>query len=187
VFEYVAVCCSMLQCFYVFSRKCHKVLHSFKPWYWAFMNMHIYTVAVCGGNPISLPEVSVTLSWSGRGEWHDSFIRVTWCMRMCDMTDWLEDLYLAPWWPCCSRWHWVCWVTRLIHASMSQLWLSYGAHMNESWHTYEWVVAHKWMSHGSYMNGWCHIYDRVMTRISKNHDTHKKELCHTYECIMSRI
>jgi len=27
--------------------------------------------------------------------------------------------------------------------------MSYGAHMNESWHTHEWVIAHIWMSHGA--------------------------------------
>jgi len=30
--------------------------------------------------------------------------------------------------------------------------MSHGTHMNESWHTYEWVMAHIWMSHGIHMN-----------------------------------
>ena len=25
---------------------------------------------------------------------------------------------------------------------MAQIWISHGTHMNESWHTYEWVMAH---------------------------------------------
>jgi len=46
--------------------------------------------------------------------WHDSFIRVTWLIHMCD---------------CCTA-------PRPVYVT----------HMNESCHTYEWVVSHIWMS-----------------------------------------
>ena len=35
----------------------------------------------------------------------------------------------------------------------------HGTHMNESWHTYEWVMAHIWMSHGTHMNESWHTYE----------------------------
>jgi len=43
--------------------------------------------------------------------------------------------------------------------------MSHGTHMNESWHTYEWVMAHIWMSHGTHMNESCHTYEWVMEHI----------------------
>ena len=37
--------------------------------------------------------------------------------------------------------------------------------MNESWHTYEWVIAHIWRSHGTHMNESWHTYEWVMSHI----------------------
>jgi len=42
--------------------------------------------------------------------------------------------------------------------------MSHGTHVNESWHTYEWVMAHIWMSHGTHMNESCHTYEWVMAQ-----------------------
>ena len=44
--------------------------------------------------------------------------------------------------------------------------------MNESCHTYEWVMSHIWMSHVTHMNESCHIY--------------MNESCHTYEWVSSQ-
>jgi len=44
----------------------------------------------------------------------------------------------------------------------SHIWMSRGTHMNESCHTYEWVMSHIWMSHVTHMNESCHTYDTEM-------------------------
>ena len=46
-------------------------------------------------------------------------------------------------------------------------------HMNESCHTYEWVMSHKWVSHVTHTNESCHTYEWVMS--------------HTYKWVMSHI
>ena len=40
--------------------------------------------------------------------------------------------------------------TTLTH--VSHMWMTQHAHMNESWHTYKWVITHVWMSHVSHTN-----------------------------------
>jgi len=56
---------------------------------------------------------------------------------------------------------------------MSRMWIhirmSHITYMDESWHTFEWVMAHIWMSHATHMN------------------THTNESCHTYAWVMSHI
>jgi len=50
--------------------------------------------------------------------------------------------------------------------------------VNESCHTYEWVMSHIWMSHVTHTNESCHI------RMS--HATHTNKSWNTYEWVMSR-
>ena len=63
-----------------------------------------------------------------------------------------------------------------------------GTHMNESWHTYEWVMAHRrhiWMSHGTHMNESWHTYEWVMAHgrhIWMSHGTHEWVMAHTWMC-----
>ena len=56
--------------------------------------------------------------------------------------------------------------------------------MNESCHTYEWVMSHIWMSHVTRMNKSCHTYEWVMS-----HRRHacSRETCHTHEWVMSHV
>jgi len=42
---------------------------------------------------------------------------------------------------------------------VSYMWMSHFTHMNESCHTYEWVMSHIWMSHVTHMNESCHTYE----------------------------
>jgi len=63
---------------------------------------------------------------------------------------------------------------------MSHIWMSHVTHMNESRHTYEWVISHIWVSHVTHMNESCHTYEM-------SHVTHMNESCHTYEWVMSHI
>ena len=61
--------------------------------------------------------------------------------------------------------------------------------MNESCHTYEWVMPHIWMSHITHMNESCHTYEWVMSHIWMSPVTHMNESCHTphtYDDITSR-
>jgi len=46
-----------------------------------------------------------------------------------------------------------------------QLEMSHNTHMNESCHTYEWVMSHIWMSHDTHMNESRHIYECVTASI----------------------
>ena len=39
---------------------------------------------------------------------------------------------------------------------MSHIWMSHVTHMNESCHTYEWVMSHIWMSHVAHITKSCH-------------------------------
>jgi len=88
--------------------------------------------------------------------------------------------------------------------------------MNESCHTYEWVMSHIWMSHVTHMDGSCSTYEWVMSNmallgaygkpftwslplqkcisyewvmshICMRHDTNMNESCHTYAWDMTQI
>jgi len=48
---------------------------------------------------------------------------------------------------------------------MALMWTSHGTHVNESWHTWEWVTAHMWMSHGTHT--WMSHATRL-TRVMSN-------------------
>ena len=50
----------------------------------------------------------------------------------------------------------------------------------------EWA-SHLWMSHVTYMNDSCHTYEWVMSHICMSHATHMNESCQTYEWVMSHI
>ena len=54
---------------------------------------------------------------------------------------------------------------------MSHVWMSHVTRMNESCHTYEWVMAHVWMSHVTRMNESCHTYEWVMSHVWLSHVT----------------
>ena len=70
---------------------------------------------------------------------------------------------------------------------MSRIRMSHVMHVNESFHTYEWVMSHIWMSRAAHMHGSCHAYEWVMSRIWMSHVTHMNESCHAYEWVMSHI
>ena len=70
---------------------------------------------------------------------------------------------------------------------MSRIWMCQVTHMNESCHASEWVMSRIWMSHVTYMNESCHISECVMSRIWMSHVTHLNESCHVYEWVMSHI
>jgi len=70
---------------------------------------------------------------------------------------------------------------------VSHLCTSDGTHMNESCHTYKWVMSHIWVSHVTPTNESCHTYEWVMSHIRMSHVTHMNESCHTYEWVMSHI
>ena len=65
------------------------------------------------------------------------------------------------------------------------IWMRHGAHMNVSWHTYEWGMAHTWMSHVA--QGMRDVARQIMTRYSEwvmahtwmCQGTHMNESCRT--------
>ena len=68
---------------------------------------------------------------------------------------------------------------------VSQTWVSHVAHMNESLHTYKWVMSHKWMSQVNHMNESCYTGEWVMSLIWMSHVTHGNESWHSFEWFMS--
>jgi len=65
--------------------------------------------------------------------------------------------------------------------------MSHVTRMNESCHTYEWVMPHIRMSHVTLMNESCHTYEWVMSHVWMSCVTHMNESCHTYKWVMSHI
>jgi len=70
---------------------------------------------------------------------------------------------------------------------MSHTWISHGTHVNESWHTCEWVMSHIWMSHVTHLNESQHTWMRYATYTNRSgqnmclwlsHVTHSNESCH---------
>jgi len=59
--------------------------------------------------------------------------------------------------------------------------------MNESCHTYKWVMWHIWMSHVTHTNESCDTYEWVMSHIQMSHVTHMNESCHTYKWGMTQV
>ena len=53
--------------------------------------------------------------------------------------------------------------------------------MNESCHTYEWVMSHIWISHVPHMNESCPTYEWVMSSVKYAFLAIAIE-CHTYQC-----
>ena len=53
--------------------------------------------------------------------------------------------------------------------------MSHGTRMNESWHTYESVMAHIRMSHGTHMNESWHAHTR------RSHGTHITVICRRHD------
>jgi len=59
--------------------------------------------------------------------------------------------------------------------------------MNESCHTYEWVVSFVWMCHVTHVNHSVHTCEWVMAHVPMRHDAHVDESCHTREWLMSHM
>jgi len=89
--------------------------------------------------------------------WHDAFMRVTRLIHMCDVTHsyvW-HDVFICLSWLVhrCDMTHSYVWrdvficVTWLIHTGSPINFIRKWWNPNESWHTYEWVMAHIWMSY----------------------------------------
>jgi len=59
--------------------------------------------------------------------------------------------------------------------------------MNESCHTYEWVMSHIWMSHITHTDELCHTCKWIASNIRMDHITHINGSCHRYEWVMLHI
>ena len=68
---------------------------------------------------------------------------------------------------------------------LSNVWMSHVTHMNEACCTYEWIMSHIWMSHVSDMNESCHTYEWVMSHIWMSHVSHMNESCRSCEWVKS--
>ena len=70
---------------------------------------------------------------------------------------------------------------------MSHIWMSHVARMNESCHVYMWVLSHIWMNHVTYVNESCCTYGWGMSRIWMRHVARMDESCHVYEWVMTQV
>jgi len=84
-------------------------------------------------------------------------------------------------------------------------WKNYITHMNESYHTNEWIMSHirtshathsrhglsfipcVWTSHVTHMNESCHTYEWIMSHICMSPINHMNASCHTNKWVMPRI
>ena len=70
---------------------------------------------------------------------------------------------------------------------MSHMWMSPVTHVNESCQTCEWVMSHMWMSHGTHVNEACHTCEWALSHMWMSPVTHVNESCHTCEWVMSHM
>ena len=59
--------------------------------------------------------------------------------------------------------------------------------VNESCHTYKYVVSHVWLIRVTLMNDSCHTSKRVMSHVWMSLVTLMNDSCHTYECVISHV
>jgi len=101
---------------------------------------HLY---VCHDSFICVPCLIHMCAMPHSYVWHDSFMCVPWLIHMCAVT----HSYVCHASFVCVPWliHMLD-VSQITHKDMqwvtSHIWMSHGTHMNESWHTFEWVMAH---------------------------------------------
>jgi len=120
--------------------------------------------------------------------WHDSFVCVTWLIRMCDMTHsylWHDSFVSVTW---------LIHICDVIAARSDphqkrhriKLRCCYVTHMNGSSHTYEWIMSYIRMSHVT-RKEWVmsHVWHRIKLRC--RYVTRMNGSCHTYGWIMSYI
>jgi len=109
-------------------------------------------------------------------------------LRMSHVTSW-HFLYFV-----CSLLYTMTWEHSCTHVIESwHIWMSHVTYVNESCHTYEWVMSHIWMSHitlrmrqiATLRMSW-RTYEWVMSRLIGSWHTFD-ESCHTYEWVMSHI
>jgi len=67
---------------------------------------------------------------------------------------------------------------RMSHA-MLHVWMNYVTHVNESWHTHKWVMAHTYMS--------CYTFEWIMSHMWMSHGTPMNESWHTHTCHVTHV
>jgi len=91
--------------------------------------------------------------------WHDSFIRVTWLLHTCDMTQHMND------WQCCAISSTHAHLGRMAEGTKKRCReycdsrTSRHTYVNESCHTYEWVTSHTYESITAM--GWLWLVDSL--------------------------
>ena len=139
---------------------------------WNMMHLYVWLEFIYMFDLTHLSALGVCLSLSSSSVWRDSLVCVTHIIHKsysirrihsCDLT------YTYVW----TRMNVFI---RRIHSShknclvyVTHSFLNHGTHMNESWHTHEWVMAHTWMSHGTHMNESCHTYEWVTYTKQSSH------------------
>jgi len=82
--------------------------------------------------------------------WHDSFKSATWLIRRSYVSYHTYERDM------------IC-----IRMMRHTLLMRHVTHVNESCHTYEWVMSHLWISHITHINESCHTYKWCMSLISR--------------------
>ena len=89
-------------------------------------------------------------------------------------------------WPCK-----LFWPSQLVHQCImhveegvvSHWWRSHGTHMNESCHTWEWIMSHIWIG----MNSSCHWWRSHVTRMEGLWMCHGEGVCKRATCLCARV
>jgi len=71
--------------------------------------------------------------------------------------------------------------------NMSHTWMSHATHTNESCHRCKRVIPRLWMSHFTRVNESCHVHMNESCHTYEWVMSHKKESCPTYESVMWQI
>jgi len=116
---------------------------------------------------------------------HDSFICAPWRIHMCYMPHSYvrQDVFI-----CCDMTHSYVWHDcglRDLEMQCTAHFLAHGTHMNESWHTCEWVTAHIWGSHNTGNTSSCVpwlIHMCAMTHPYVCRDSFMCAMTHPYVC-----
>jgi len=96
--------------------------------------------------------------------WVMSHVWMSHVTHMNEAYEWVSSISVTCVSLMCAAWVWFICVTRWCSA-MSVFNFRCMLPVNESWHAYEWVMAHVWMSHGTRMNESWHTYEWVVSHV----------------------
>jgi len=94
------------------------------------------------------------------------------------------------WRICVCAWHycnWACSWCTFVSVSCCSIWRRHVKHVNETWLTHGWVMAHIWMSHGTQTNESWHAYEWVMAHAWVSRVTYMNKSWQRCEWVIAEV